>query len=264
MGLLLLLPFLVSGYYICAHHPLLKLRLHQYQGQLLYLLVAREGIRCFFIASLASLVLSCVSCIRFNVSTQYTGHMLISLDYLGPLQNWLLVHGIGDPKNAAIWVFFLQAAALCVIIPWLLVRFSAWKLLRKFDISDPGMLETRLLCDVVKGNPQLDLLMTSIRTPDQRYMFSMDDRKVYIGNVISIGAASESEGVDQHFLLIPFLSGYREKDTLKVDLNTDYANAGSLTILLAQKNIVSATLWDQRVWEAFQQAQVSKQGPLEP
>jgi hypothetical protein len=258
MGILLLLPFLVSGYYICAHHPLLKLRLHQYQGQLLYLLVAREGIRCFFLASVASLLLSALSFLQLDWISARTGAHHVSLDYISLLETWLIDHGVADVKNANIWVFSLQAAALCLVIPVFWTKWCAWKLKREYDIDDAEQLETRLLCDVVKGNPQLDLLMTSVRKPDQKYMFSMDDRKIYIGNVISTGKASESEGVDQHFLLIPFLSGYREKDTLKVELTTDYANAGALTILLRQENIVSATLWDQKVWEEFQKAQAHK------
>lgn len=39
MGILLLLPFLVSGYWICVTHPRITLGFHRYEGQLLYLLV---------------------------------------------------------------------------------------------------------------------------------------------------------------------------------------------------------------------------------
>ena len=43
MGLLIIVPLLVSGYMVCIRHPFFYVRLHRFQGQLLYLQVARMG-----------------------------------------------------------------------------------------------------------------------------------------------------------------------------------------------------------------------------
>jgi hypothetical protein len=94
--------------------------------------------------------------------------------------------------------------------------------------------------------------------PKRKYLFTMEDRKVYVGSVIDIGKATEAQGVDQHFLLIPFLSGYRDKDTMQVEMTTDYANSGEGAIMLSQENIASAMLWKEEVWEAFKAVQEAK------
>jgi hypothetical protein len=83
-------------------------------------------------------------------------------------------------------------------------------------------------------------------------MFSLNDRKVYVGIVLFAGTPTESEGIDHAFTLIPLLSGYRDKDTLEVSLNTHYANTTSPhPIMLIQENIVSATHFDFTAWNTF-------------
>lgn len=250
MGILLLLPFLVSGYWICVTHPRIALSFHRYEGQLLYLLVAREGIHCFLVAALLSLLLIAFSHVSFTLPG-CEAPIQVTFDYFSRLKDWLVRHEMAKASNADIHAFLLQAAALCLIVPTLLTRFAVWQLKRSFNLKTRAELDAQLLALALADSPLLNLLMTSIRYPDRKYMFTMSDRKVYIGNVIDIGKATEAQGVDQHFQMVPFLSGYRDKDTLQVEMTTDYAKAGDGTITLSQENIVSAMLWKENVWAAF-------------
>lgn len=58
MGLLLILPILVSGYLVCMSHPYYFSRLHRYDGQLLYLRVAKLGLTCILVALTLSALIS--------------------------------------------------------------------------------------------------------------------------------------------------------------------------------------------------------------
>ncbi|MCO8163910.1 hypothetical protein NJC38_17285 [Pseudomonas sp. 21LCFQ010] len=257
MGILLLLPFLVSGYWICLKHPRLALSFHRYEGQLLYLLVAREGIICFLIASVLSLLLGLLRYVSFTVPGCNGGYP-VSLDYLSSLEAWLVDHQLSSVHNADIGAFLVQAAVLCLVVPKFWASFAEWRLKRTYNLGTRAELDMLLLTHFVASNPRLDLLLTSIRHPQNKYLFTMQDRKVYVGSVISFGQVTEAQGVDQHFLLVPFLSGYRDKDTLQVEMTTDYANGEYSVIMLAQENIASVMLWKQDVWEAFKTAREAK------
>ena len=250
MGILLILPFLVSGYWICISHPRIALSLHRYEGQLLYLLVAREGIRCFMIASALSAILLALQLVSFTLPASFGSHP-VTFDYFTPLQRWLIEHDLATASKADIVAFLVQAAVLCLIVPKAWTALVVWRLKWAYNLTTRAELDTHLLSQFAAGNPRLELLMTSILHPKRKYLFTMEDRKVYVGSVIGVGKASEAQGVDQHFLLVPFLSGYRDRETLQVEMTTDYADAGEGVIMLAQENITSAMLWKEEVWERF-------------
>jgi hypothetical protein len=119
----------------------------------------------------------------------------------------------------------------------------------------------------------------------------MEDRKVYIGCVASIGSLQNQESYfDEGFSIIPILSGYRDKDNLTVEFTTLYekvfdeiqstrlniagladgtedmairqeekidemANLFSITLL--QKNIVSMTQFETDLWHQFKRNEVT-------
>lgn len=93
MGLLIIFPLLVSGYLACIKHPYYYCRLHRFEGQLLYLQVARLGLVCLVVASLASALTLAFA--GREVATDYGS-------YLGAL---LVELDIANKKNAALWVF---------------------------------------------------------------------------------------------------------------------------------------------------------------
>ncbi|TOO97436.1 hypothetical protein CGH26_26745, partial [Vibrio parahaemolyticus] len=52
MFALLILPILISGFIVLSIGPKERLRLHRYDGQLLYLKAAKIGLRYFLVVSL--------------------------------------------------------------------------------------------------------------------------------------------------------------------------------------------------------------------
>lgn len=61
MFALLILPILVSGFIVLTISPLEKLKLHRYDGQLLYLKAAKIGLRYFLVVSVLSFLMKDVS-----------------------------------------------------------------------------------------------------------------------------------------------------------------------------------------------------------
>lgn len=246
MGLLIILPFLISGYIVFIRHPFYYLRLHRFQGQLLYLQVARMGMTCLIVATLLStvfLVLSKqkVSVAGYEVATDYSS-------YLGAL---LIQLDVANEKNCALWVFLLQVGLTTMLIPLFWARLYVYARKKKLQLETDAQFYYLLSLGVLEGTPFRILLRESIVqcTP---CMFSLNDRKVYVGIVLFAGTPTESEGIDHAFTLIPLLSGYRDKDTLEVSLNTHYANTTSPhPIMLIQENIVSATHFDFTTWNTF-------------
>lgn len=47
-------------------------------------------------------------------------------------------------------------------------------------------------------------------------MFVMEDCKVYVGKIINLGELLVMIGMDQDIVIILLMSGYRDKDMLKV------------------------------------------------
>lgn len=100
-----------------------------------------------------------------------------------------------------------------------------------------------------------------MRDQNNLYMFSMDDRKVSTGRVSDIGDLHEAGGMDENFEIVPAMSGYRDKDTLKVTYTTDYSAVVEgmmlkgrdigFTIVLSQKNIVSVSRFEDEIWNQF-------------
>ena len=84
----------------------------------------------------------------------------------------------------------------------------------------------------------------------------MDDRKVYIGRVISLGEPNEIDGMDQEITITPYASGYRDKDTLNLVLTTKYNEISEdVALVLRQDKIISATHFSEAIYAEFQQKQ---------
>ena len=82
-------------------------------------------------------------------------------------------------------------------------------------------------------------------------MLTLNDKKVYIGKIISLGEPNETEGLDQEIELLPVMSGYRDKDTFKIKLTNFYESSTSHSaniIILRQELISSATQFDIEIF----------------
>ncbi|TRW94403.1 hypothetical protein EKO24_011675 [Candidatus Methylobacter oryzae] len=96
-------------------------------------------------------------------------------------------------------------------------------------------------------------------------MLTMEDRKVYIGRVISLGEPNETEGMDQEIAITPYASGYRDKDSLNLVLTTKYKDISEdVSLILKQDKIISATHFSESVYDEFQHNQIHNQRLILP
>lgn len=259
MGLLIIAPLLVSGYMVCIRHPFFYVRLHRFQGQLLYLQVARMGMACLIVSTLLTAAVLAVS----KQAVPIMGHV-IATDYSSYLGTLLVQLDIASEKNGTLWVFLMQVGLTALVIPffWSALYVGAKK--KILQLETDVQLHSLLALGVLEGTPFRILLRESI-VQCRPCMFSLNDRKVYVGIVLFAGTPTESEGVDHAFTLIPILSGYRDKDTLEVTLNTHYSTAANPPpITLIQENVVSATQFDFTLWNAVhtRKTRKTRQGQL--
>ena len=245
MGLLIIVPLLVSGYMVCIRHPFFYVRLHRFQGQLLYLQVARMGMACLIVSTLLTAAVLAVS----KQAVPIMGHV-IATDYSSYLGTLLVQLGIASEKNGTLWVFLMQVGLTALVIPFFWSAFYVGAKKKILQLETDVQLHSLLALGVLEGTPFRVLLRESI-VQCRPCMFSLNDRKVYVGVVLFAGTPTESEGVDHAFTLIPILSGYRDKDTLEITLNTHYSTAANPPpITLIQENVVSATQFDFTLWNA--------------
>jgi len=259
MGLLIIVPLLVSGYMVCIRHPFFYVRLHRFQGQLLYLQVARMGMARLIVSTLLSAAILAMS----KQALPILGHV-VATDYSNYLGTLLVQLDIASEKNGTLWVFLMQVGLTALVIPffWSALYVGAKK--KILQLETDVQLHSLLALGVLEGTPFRILLRESI-VQCRPCMFSLNDRKVYVGIVLFAGTPTESEGVDHAFTLIPILSGYRDKDTLEVTLNTHYSNAANPPpITLIQQNVVSATQFDFTLWNAVhtRKTRKTRQGQL--
>lgn len=266
MGVLLLLPLLVSGFLFCLKNPSVYNRLHRYEGQLLYLQVARYGLVCVYLSVGFWLIMASVT------SHVWSGYCLratcipaFSTDWLSWLGIQFMALGLVDTQPAgqvAAFATLVGLLAMCLPAPW--ATFLTWRLKKRLKRLAPAaahrideqVMGTYLLRESVQHSPRLLMLYEAFGNREH-VMLSMEDRKVYVGYIISLGAPTEVVGIDQEILLVPTLSGYRHEDTLKVEYTTHYAAIEVYSpIALRQEHIVSATRFSESIrgtFEAFEQ-----------
>lgn len=271
MGLLLILPILVSGYLYCNGSIYRQATMSRYDGQLLYMLVAKTGVLIFTFACLISFLLMYAS--KHSVFSPYAGELSEYGDYIKYVKSFLVRNEITEAKNASIWSFLGQASALSLALAWSLPRVFTLLLMLRYCAS-AASIKALILATKVPARPLTRQLMTSIRDEQNLYMFSMDDRKVYVGRVSDIGDLHEAGGMDEDFEIVPAMSGYRDKDTLKVTYTTDYSAVVEemrqkgrkigFSIVLSQKNIVSVSRFEDEIWSKFKAHQEHAEKEVEP
>lgn len=243
MLVLLLIPLLVSGFFVCHKHPAYFYKLHRQQGQYLYLHAARLGLRCFVYSSVLNVALYLL----------LQGPCLIWLNHI-ELISKVLEFIFHTPLVAA------RNYAWLLSISWVAVFAmpNAWSLAsrlligRKIGLWDKEKQRTYLMGELFEDSP-LDKFLFNSLMEKNLVMLTMDDRKVYVGMVFSMGEPSETTGADQEITIQPMLSGYRCKDHLKVTFTTPYKDVNQgLQTTLRQERIVSASFFDLEVYEKFQ------------
>lgn len=271
MALLLLLPLLVSGFMVCLKDPTIYCRLHRYEGQMLYLQVGRYGIYCFLMAlAITGLVTGAIShdwgsfCPSWKQSTPQGTEITppvcypVNLDFLDALGKLAAKVGISGAEFSQTATFMAIAGVLTLLMPTLWARLTVLAFKRELKANDRDEIEMYLLAQSVRHSPVCSTLVKAFAFKRQ-VMITMDDRKVYVGHITDIGAPTEVTGVDQEIALIPSVSGYRDKDTLKVVYTTDYPNDTPIRpIAFRQGNIVSISFFSDAIRESFKRVDAER------
>jgi len=247
MGLLLILPILVSGFICCHIHPLYFLKLHRYEGQYLYLQTAKLGFYCLAIA------------IPFQIFFLWVCDWNIHLptisnypNYIELLKEWLSDHSIVKAEKAYGTAWIISTSVIMIGVSPIYLKYQ-FRFIQWFSsgVWDKELTDVIILSELVKDSP-LDSALWSAILNDQPLMLDMSDRKVYVCKISTMGEPNENQGADQEIVIVPILSGYRDKDTLKVTFTTKYEELNvNSALILKQENIVSIRDFDIDVWEKF-------------
>lgn len=242
MLFLLIFPVLVAGFVACHIHPVHAYKLHRYEGQYLYLKSAELGLRCFAVAFLVALFLH--FCLPDSISVGCYKICLAFSAWLTAVMKSMT--GADDLESAKMaWFFILSAmswGAAYIIKAWALVSLRL-----RFGMWDARVF---VMGELLEDSPLDNLLFQLSLQKDKSIVLTMEDRKVYVGKVISLGEPTETNGIDQDVSIVPLMSGYRDKEDLRVHFNTYYDEIDSdIYLSLRQDAIVSATEFN---FEAYQ------------
>lgn len=238
----LLIPVLTCGFFVCYHSLPHFYKLHRYEGQQLYLKSALLGVQCAFWA-IAVLVV-------FNTYVP-SGFLGIPTDLYSFV--FKLIKGMilrESSANELTW--FLLIAITMHTIAYIRVWSTNWAI-KKFQAKQDVEPKIRLMFDVLSDSPlESELFYSFINR--QPVLITLSNRKVYVGQVISMGEPNESEGMDQEISILPHISGYRNIDTLHVNFTTQYESIDTnveMKVTLRQELIESVSRFDFDVYQQF-------------
>lgn len=260
MLFLLIFPVLVTGFHACHIHPALSYTLHRYEGQYLYLKSAELGLRCFFLAFVLALGLHYLLPDRVSL-----GGTTISLALTHGLTSVVAMMMAVPAKASAEQVseasktaWFIQLSFLTFLSAYLVKLYGHVSLRLRFGRWDA---KVHVIGRILEDSPLDNLLFRLSLEKDKHAMLAMEDRKVYVGKIINLGEPSATTGMDQDIAIVPLMSGYRDKDTLKVTFTTFYKEVdAAISIALRQDNIVSATQFDFDAYELWNPPKADARG----
>lgn len=195
MFALLIIPILVAGYITIAWNKRTKLTLHRYDGQLLYLKVATGGTVCLIVSFFILLWLD-----MYHPNIKEFIHDFISKhlfkNNVPPNQDFLSALGI------SVTTVFISICYICAANVLRYVRT---------DSTIDELIETS-----VSGSMQ-KFLYESLKYGSV-LLLTLNSKKVYVGIILDLSEPSEKIDSCKYIKLFPLYSGYRDKDTLEVNL----------------------------------------------
>lgn len=233
---LLIIPLLVSGSLLVTspHNIKLFYRLHRYDGQLLYMKVATYGVYAFATALLFAYVL------KF-----FFPNLAVA--------TWLshLIDGSPDPKENRItsWLILLSITTCALAIIWLQLcrlrmHIAAWMISANQDINFAKQVIRLYELEKLLSDGSLGQLFFYSATEDRPVLVSLKSRKVYVGTVNMISEPNEKQGPNLEISISPIMSGYRDKDTLRVLFSNDYNDLDDVdTSIIFPLSEVSHASW---------------------
>lgn len=247
MFALLIIPLLVSGQIIVSSPYKISTyyRLHRYDGQLLYMKVATYGIWCLLI-SLGIAFLLKWGVPNFTLASWLSEKMDPSKDPKeNRLASWLTLLSITMVFVAVLW---LQLAKLGITIAAVILKYS-------FDNTESISYYKQVLrLSALQGllaDGSLGQLFFNSATTDRPVLVSLKSRKVYVGTVNMISEPNEKQGPNLEISINPIMSGYREKDNLRVLFSNDYSNLVNIdtSVIFPLSEVSHASWFDMETHE---------------
>lgn len=243
MFALLIIPLLVSGSLIVSSSHNIKLfyRLHRYDGQLLYMKVASYGVLCFAVSLIIAWGLKC--CIPSFTAVTWVSRIIDG--GTDPKENriisWLVLLSITTCILALLWIQFCR---LRMHIAAKLIQKSLSKQDIDIDLSKIKQSIKLHELDSLLSEGSLGQLFFDSATLGKLVLVSLKCRKVYVGRVNMISEPNEKQGPNLEVSITPIMSGYRDKDTLRVLFSNDYNDLGKVdTSVIFPLSEVSHASW---------------------
>lgn len=239
---------LISAYIVLIYSKPNYFRLHRFGGQLLYFKALSIGSIFLGVAYFINIYIPIINYIcNFLPNTHFPN-----------INNKELEESI---------VFFSLPIifSLLYCFSYLLFRLTIiWWNIPSDKLKNISFLETDkllLMYKILKDSPLDNLLYQSYM--DEKFLIiTMSDRKVYIGRINCLAEPTENKAANQEISIVPILSGYRDKDTLRVHLLNNYAEMSkkhALSIVLKQTEITSAAEFNEEVHRELSNVSKEKQ-----
>ena len=246
----LLVSILVAGAIGQTKVPFNFYRLHRYDGQLLHLKVLTSGVFYFSLAATLCLLLNAwqpqLLDLNFNLFL-LAEHLLTKakLDHEAVLQGS--------------WIVCLSVATFFVALShvlWVRCLFPLWlKKIRKLCKSsiDDDSYRLTIYQRIIRDST-LDNMCFESFLYNKPLLFSLKERKAYVGIIQTMGEPTEKNSANQEIVIFPILSGYRDSNTLEVRFTTAYdiptESKPAIALCIKTEQISSISYFDFDVYES--------------
>lgn len=244
MFAILIIPLLVSGYIVLTTHPYHYYRLHRYDGQLLYMKAATFGLWSF----------------AWTILIAYIIKWLLPSFHLVSVVREQLDLKLSEPGGERIigWIILLSCGS--IILSWFWGKGSKHIMIFKrklifffqnidsSNIDFENIIMLRMRQDLVKDSPMDEIFFDSL-VDRKSVLVTLQNKKVYVGIVNGLGEPNEKEEPNQYISILPIISGYRDKDTLKVILENEYKGLNDVdtSVIFPLEEISQVSWFDMSV-----------------
>lgn len=260
---LLILLLTVSGSLFLSRFPATLVKYSNSSGYHTFIMAAFAGIF-FFVISYILTTLTAATAFAQNVGRDFSEFVSILLPALS-----------ADASSLNLISVSILSMLLAYFSPIIIIMFLT-KVLKKDPILEAWEQDARQ-----KDTPEFTSLFFNAVKLEMPIAFTLDNRKVYVGYVIDFS----TQGND--FLVLPLVSGYRDKDTLDFKRVINYEKViqsivnGELkefspherreyltkkfAISLAYREVVHANIHDMRYYNDFMKHRFDQEsiGPTE-
>ena len=244
----LFLIAVIAGYFILSYSQLFKYNIQRF---------SRE--RILFESILAGFLII-VSGFIFRIIFDFlTCGKIIPL-----LLNCLNKFPIEKPQY--FWTFIFSSL-ISILLAW----FSNWVIIRYYSEND------QIIRAVDKNGDEIEKLFKDSAINGNLIQVTLKNDKVYVGFCEEIPIPKKTN----YLKLSPYLSGYRHKDTKQLTITTDYEkvvdefiseikettgeDVDKITlntdVIIKQDEILTATIYEQKVFDKFNKPQVEPEKP---